>query len=222
MIRLPRPLWIGVAAVVLTVAAVGVQIALPAYRKKVAIREIRRAGGMILFEERGPKWLRKRVGNEMLEPLWKITEVIFGSGQTATDEGLKHVGSLREFQKLDLEGQQKITDAGIENLKGLNIISLNLGKTQVTDAGLKSVTEMTRLLELILDETKITDSQLDSLTKLTHLSVLNLQGSQVTDAGVKKLTGLSALRSINLRGTKVTDAGVEELKSSHPGLRVRR
>jgi hypothetical protein len=44
-IRLPRPLWPGVAAVVLVVVALGLQFGVPIYQQHVAVREITEIGG---------------------------------------------------------------------------------------------------------------------------------------------------------------------------------
>jgi hypothetical protein len=56
-IPLPRPLWIGLVAVVLAVVATGLQFGLPIYRQQAAIREIERAGGRVHVVPRGPAWL---------------------------------------------------------------------------------------------------------------------------------------------------------------------
>ena len=44
-LRLPRPLWFGLAALVLVIAALGIRIGVPIYRQQAAIREIE-SGGM--------------------------------------------------------------------------------------------------------------------------------------------------------------------------------
>ena len=51
--RVPRPLWIGLATVVLVVAGLGLRFYMPIYRQQVAIREIKRVGGQT---EMGPGW----------------------------------------------------------------------------------------------------------------------------------------------------------------------
>ncbi len=45
-IRLPRPLWMGFATAVLVVLAIGLGVAVPIYRQHLAIREIKRLGGL--------------------------------------------------------------------------------------------------------------------------------------------------------------------------------
>jgi len=76
------------------------------------------------------------------------------------------------------------------------IVGVNLGGTDVTDAGVKELKE------------------------LKSLQTLNLNGTDVTDAGLKQLKELKHLQTLDLRGTKVTDAGVKELQAARPGLKI--
>ncbi len=94
-IPLPRPLWIGVAAVVLVVVAVGLRIAVPIYRQQVAIREITRLRGKVRQVAWGPEWLRKRV----------------------TDAGVAQLKKLTCLEQVNLMGTL-VTDAGVADLKG--------------------------------------------------------------------------------------------------------
>ena len=73
---------------------------------------------------------------------------------------------------------------------------LDLGRTQVTDAGLKE------------------------LAGLKSLQTLNLDFTKVTDAGLKELAGLNSLQSLYLWGTKVTGAGFEELRKALPSCNI--
>ncbi len=80
-----------------------------------------------------------------------------------------------------------------EALKGLKSLRrLDLGNTEITDAGLKVVKELKGLREL------------------------DLQATKVTDAGAKELTGLKNLKLLNVFATKVTDAGAAELERASP------
>ena len=74
-IRLPRPLWIGLAAAVLVVLGVGVQIGVPIYRQQVVIREIEQVGGIALTFPRGPEWVRDRVGDDWMRLIEDVREV---------------------------------------------------------------------------------------------------------------------------------------------------
>ena len=75
---------------------------------------------------------------------------------------------------------------------------LNLYATQISDAGLKELRE---------------------LTNLTHLS---LKRTKITDAGLKQLIALKNLKILFVEETVVTDAGLNELKKTLPNLRISR
>jgi len=101
-----------------------------------------------------------------------------------------------------------------------NIVSLNLGKTPITDAGLAHIRPLTGLVELHLEQTKITDQGLAQLKGLTNLSYLNLYGTEVSDVGLGQLTGLKNLRNLYVWQTKVTDEGIQKLKQALPGVNI--
>lgn len=100
------------------------------------------------------------------------------------------------------------------------IVSIDLARTKVTDAGLKSLDAMKGLTELHLENTAITDAGLDSLKGLTALEYINLYGTKVTDAGAAKLAPLTKLKSIYLWQTAVTKNGVAALKKALPAAHI--
>ena len=51
--RIPKPIWFAVAAVLMVVLAVFLQVWLPYHREQGAIREIERLGGKLRLEELG-------------------------------------------------------------------------------------------------------------------------------------------------------------------------
>jgi hypothetical protein len=113
-------------------------------------------------------------------------------------------------------------DTGLEPLAPIadKIASLDLARSKVTDAGLKTVAAMKNLTELRLDGTGITDAGLDHLKGLAALEYLNLYNTKVTDAGIQKLAGLPKLKALYLWQTGVTKAGVAQLKSKLPGAHI--
>lgn len=117
-----------------------------------------------------------------------------------------------------LTGVSKCDDAKITVLEPLkdHITQLDLGRTIVTDAGLKTVGQLSRLVSLDLRQTKITDAGLEALTGLKNLQFINLFGTEVTDAGVKHLAAIKSLKQVTLFQTKATPAGATELKKALP------
>jgi hypothetical protein len=100
------------------------------------------------------------------------------------------------------------------------VTRLSLSGTQVTDAGLASLSSFVNLTRLHLDRTRVTDAGLASLASLPRLEYLNLYGTAVTDAGLAQLQRLGALRDVYLWRTAVTAAGADRLRAALPRLRV--
>jgi len=113
-------------------------------------------------------------------------------------------------------------DAGLDALLPVadSIVSLDLARTQVTDAGLAKVAKMSALKELRLDNTGIGDAGLVHLMGLKNLEYLNVYGSKVTDGGIQKLAGLSNLKALYVWQTGVTKAGVAQLKGKLPKAHI--
>ena len=114
-----------------------------------------------------------------------------------------------------------INDAALAPLKDVtSLTDLNLAGTKITDAGLSAVAALTNLTRLHLELTTITDAGLAHLKKLANLNYLNLYGTAVTDAGLENLKGLRNLKHLYLWQTKVTEAGAKNLKAALPDLDI--
>ena len=114
-------------------------------------------------------------------------------------------------------------DAGLKALAPLaaQIAWLDLGGTQVTDAGLaQTLPTLTNLWKLSIDRTPATDRTLLSLEKLSRLEGINLYATQVTDAGLAPLAKLPRLRSVYAWQTQVTPQGAEALQTASGKVHV--
>ncbi len=100
------------------------------------------------------------------------------------------------------------------------VVAVDLGATQVTDADLAHLLGLTALENLRLVGTEVTDAGLVHLAGLTTLENLILADTPITDAGLAHLTGLTELRDLNLRDTQVTDGGVAEPQKALPNCRI--
>lgn len=140
-IRLPRPLWIGLAAIVLTVAAVGLGVGIPIYRQQVAVREIEELGGWVFTAPRTPEWLYEflcRIDQDLGERSDVVVSVCLDQ-KGATDGTLYRVSSLTDLKELRLNGTQ-VTDTGLAHLQGLKKLErLSLHSTHVTDTGVAAL-----------------------------------------------------------------------------------
>ncbi|HLJ12207.1 MAG TPA: hypothetical protein VKU82_13520 [Planctomycetaceae bacterium] len=191
-LRLPRPLWIGLLAAVLAVTAVGMQIGAPAYRQRVAIREIEHFNGSVQFHPRGPDWLRKFVGERQMECFDKPWHVIFW-----VDEATLIRRSLFGGAVLATSGPL-IDDAALACVLGLpDLESLDLAFSNVTDAGL------------------------DHVRHLRNLEFLRLEGTDVSDASIVLLSQMRSLKELNVEHTRITKSGGRALEAALPGCEVR-
>ena len=77
--------------------------------------------------------------------------------------------------------------AKIYRTLGSEVDVVDLRDTQITDAGLKHLKGMTKLIGLHLNGTSITDAGLVHLKELTNLKALYIAETQVTDMGIAEL-----------------------------------
>lgn len=140
-------------------------------------------------------------------------------------------GSLRAIVpgERDLEYSAAVAgatfgDAELEKLSaaGKDLVWLDLSRTRITDAGLKTLEKMPNLQHLDLRGTAVGDAGLDALAPLRNLRTLGLYGTAVTDAGLPALQRLSSLRRLYVGGTRVTSPGVASLGRARKGLQIAR
>ncbi len=115
------------------------------------------------------------------------------------------------------------SDPDLKHIEALapQVAWLDLGGTQVTDAGLtRTLPKLENLWRLSLDRTAITDASLTAVGGLQRLESVNVYGTRVSDAGLKSLEGLPRLRAVYAWQTQVTAQGAEALQSARARVRV--
>lgn len=139
---------------------------------------------------------------------------LWGEPSTATDSDLLGLGEIRTLQKVDVLGQQQLTDEGIEQLRSLQRLQhLNLtGATNLTDRSLAVIGTFNNMTQLELSGTKMTDAGLRELKNLNKLKHLSVPETGISDAGVTFIAPLlPELVTLNLYGTDVTEACLPSL-----------
>ncbi len=102
-----------------------------------------------------------------------------------SDTSLQQLVAVEGLTCLDVSGK-RLTDAGLAALAGRPLVWLYLRDApQITDDGLRHLSESTELINLRLNNTKITGGGLASLAKLQQLRVLDLAGSPVDDQALR-------------------------------------
>ncbi len=122
------------------------------------------------------------------------------------------------FVEVDLSRKKNIDK---NRLKALNpvakqLISLNLGATDIQDKDLSILSNFPHLQKIFLQQTAITDKGILALKDLAYLEYLNLYKTKVTDKGLPILNQLKRLKKLYLWQTATTKEGVAQFVNSKP------
>lgn len=128
----------------------------------------------------------------------------------ATPRVLPHVAAMTQLEYLDL-WELRLTDDGLKSLAQLTRLRTFISGYDraggITSAGIKTLAKFTELRELELSSKQITAAGFKTIGQLSKLEVLEVSGA--TDAALQHLRGLTRLRKLNLTGDAVRGAGLE-------------
>jgi hypothetical protein len=154
-------------------------------------------------EAPGPKWLRSLLGDDF------FSEV--DSAEVWADAGFRHLKRLPHLRELLVLGRRDITDAGLEQLRGLAHLQVLHLEHRATDGGLRHLRGLAQLRKLYIWD-DVSDADLEHLRELKQLQLLYLDCMpETTDAGLKHLGALTGLRELTVCNATTTDAGLEYL-----------
>lgn len=143
------------------------------------------------------------------------------SSNRITDGELTKIAAIRQDLNLVLSSCP-ITDHGLSCLEGMhNVRCLVLTKTDVTDDGIKYLRGM-NLQTLDLSLTKVTDKGLAVMSEFNfpRLKEISLERTHVTNDGLMHLANFKNLEWVSIAGTKVTKEGIRHLKAKLPEVTV--
>ena len=145
--------------------------------------------------------------------------------QALSDLGVLIMPLSQETNLLQATFLNVSEDFGDEDLALLEPVAeqmawLNLGRSAVTDEGMKHIKNLKNLSKLHLEKTAVTDDGLAHLSELNRLEYLNLYGTAVTDNGLEHLKNLESLNALYLWQSNATPDGAAKLQSEIPGLEV--
>lgn len=191
-----------------------------------AVAAILRAGGSVHYDAEydignglqrrvlAPRWLTESLGIDFCSTVDMVSYQ-----RTGADELAGHVAKLPGLHTVDF-GLSDLSDAGLSQLRDLDLTRLLLSKTKVTDAGIRHLHGMTKLELLDLDKTSVGDGAMANLTSLPKLSFLLASDTQVGDLGANSIAKFPTIKVADLEGTQVGDAGAARLKSLPALLRL--
>ena len=123
----------------------------------------------------------------------------------------------------DPEKRQRAAIAAIEKLGGDvgvddadAVRTIDLCNTQIIDAGLEHLEELTDLKWLDLSGTQLTDAGLSHLKGLNNLQELWLSTTQISNAGLTHLKSLTKPKLLEVRRTQVSEDRAMNLRSTLP------
>ncbi len=136
--------------------------------------------------------------------------------ENGQERGIGAVGDLPrgafELTVVDLDGNQKVSDAGLAVFKDCkNMTQLHLGDT-VSDAGLAHFKDCKNLTHLWLAGKQVSDVGLAHFKGCQNMTQLHLGGTQVSDLGLAHFKDCQNLTALALSWTKVSDAGLAHFK----------
>jgi hypothetical protein len=177
--------------------------------QEVLIERIKSAGGKVTIDPNPPKDDDSiaRVADPNVDKNGR-PGINVSLTSTAVDPRL----AKNNILTIDLH-RTNVTDADLAQFERLTELRLlNLYGTKITDAGLKSLSGLRNIQTLYLSGTAISDAGLQNLQGMLKLSDLGLNQTGITDVGLNYLHGLNNLHSLSLSGTKITDTGLAQLK----------
>lgn len=115
-----------------------------------------------------------------------------------------------------------VTDSELTLLLPLKeqLLWLDLGRTQVSSVGMKTVGQLSRLTRLNIQHTAVDDAGMSAIGSLKELQSINVVGTRITDAGLFGLSGIPTLEKVYCYGTGVSRAGLEKLLRERLQLRI--
>lgn len=121
------------------------------------------------------------------------------------------LGSKKDFTANDLTELKDIGD---------QIVSIDMGNSQVKDDDLKNLKHFPHVRKLHLQNIAIGDEGVKHLKGMRFLDVLNLSGTKISAKALDEISGWKNLKKLYLYNTAVSEASVTSFKKSHPELEV--
>ena len=126
------------------------------------------------------------------------------------------------YLRVSFVEKQKISseDATLISSISKQIIELDLSGCTLSSEFIKVVDHLPELRSLFLQRSSATDADIKDMISLKKLVTLNLTATKISDTGLLFFKGLPALKHLFLFQTSVTTKGVEELQQRLPQAEI--
>ena len=118
---------------------------------------------------------------------------------------VERISGESNFIKISCINKPSFSDKDFDLLSSVKnqVVYLDLGETQITDAIFEKISTLPHLTVLKLDNTPITGKNIETLEKLEYLKNLNLMGTNFEEAHLQKLKTFKKLQIVYLFNTPV-------------------
>ncbi len=156
-------------------------------------------------------------GMQMLQQFPKLKSLSI-SNIPISDNGIQVVQYLPNLAHVSIL-DAPITDQGAQQFAGLsNLESLHLDKTRVEGTTLGQLSSSVKNLGIFRSE--VTDAGVASISQLSALEVLSLGSQRITDACIKDLAKIKTLKIVEFYQTPVSSTARDRLQAAIPGCTV--
>lgn len=132
------------------------------------------------------------------------------------------VGDSTHYVSASYVNAREVTDDQLSLLLPIRdqLLWLDLARTKIGDAGVKTISKLSALTRLNLQHTQISDAALKDISSMARLKSVNLVGTGISDAGLMALSATGSLERVYCFNTNVTASGVASLLRQRPQLVV--
>jgi uncharacterized membrane protein len=132
---------------------------------------------------------------------------------------VQQLSATKPYVAVFLGSRNNFTPQDVSELKEIReqIVSIDLGNTNVKDSDLKLLSDFPHLQKLHLQNNTIGDEGIRHLTNLPYLESLNLSGTHITAQALEMLSGLKQLKKLFLYNTNIDEkqlAAIRKVKST--------
>ncbi|PHS00012.1 MAG: hypothetical protein COA78_24400 [Blastopirellula sp.] len=150
----------------------------------------------------------------------------FIGSQNCTNDALAELNELSnhlgiaDFHSITLNSP-RVTGEGLKHLSNMSSLEeLICQGTSIADDGLVYIAEMKNLKNLSLRNSQISGEGLVHLSKLNNLERLTLYGTSISDEALVHLMRLGDLKELNLLKTNISEEGFKKLRAALPNCRI--
>lgn len=188
----------------------GVQLAFVPYLREVfAGNCICQYGGFVEWGYSGPQFIPE--GMQSSIRVYNRIQRAQLTGPNVSKEALQELAQLESIRAISVQDTQA-SDAWLDGIRSKTLAGLHIGRTNVTDEGMRHLGRLSVLRSLNVSDNKaITDTGIQHLMRVQSLRSLSLEGVGTTDCCCDGICSLAELVALNLNRTQSGDRCAGEI-----------